>query len=65
MGLREEMLKQFTTAYQVAYNPIVFEHILRLVDKLLLKTLHMLVNYMSYLTLVEPQKFNNTANGAD
>jgi RNA polymerase sigma factor (sigma-70 family) len=52
MGIREEMLSQLVTEYQPTRSPIVFEKILIRVDKLLLKTLHMMIKSRPYLTTV-------------
>jgi RNA polymerase sigma factor (sigma-70 family) len=60
MGVREEVLRDLVTEYQPTRSPIVFEKILMRVDKLLLKTLHMMIKSRPYLATVGAEDIYQT-----
>lgn len=61
MGLREDVLRELVTEYQKDRSPIVFERILKRVDHLLLKTIHIQTEIRPYLGCIDLRDLYHTA----
>lgn len=61
MGLREDILKELVLEYQQTQNPVLFERILKRVDKLLLRTIHSVVRNKPYLAKIELRDLYHTS----